>query len=81
MKIRTTYVGSLPGPPGFNPLDRHEDDQLPGAVAWAVDRQREVGLDIINEGELTKGRDGNLTGAAVSNASSDQPVENHTPGL
>jgi 5-methyltetrahydropteroyltriglutamate--homocysteine methyltransferase len=57
MKIRTTHVGSLPGPADFNPLDTHDDEPLRRAVAWVVDRQREVGLDIINEGELTKGGD------------------------
>jgi 5-methyltetrahydropteroyltriglutamate--homocysteine methyltransferase len=57
MKIQTTHVGSLPGPPDFNPLDSHDDDQLRRAVQWVVERQREVGLDIVNEGELTKGGD------------------------
>lgn len=57
MTIQTTHVGSLPGPPDFNPLDSHDDDQLRRAVQWVVERQRDVGLDIINEGELTKGGD------------------------
>jgi 5-methyltetrahydropteroyltriglutamate--homocysteine methyltransferase len=47
-KILTTHVGSLPAP-----------DSLTGeaAVRQLVDRQRQVGLDIINEGEFTKGGD------------------------
>jgi len=47
-KILTTHVGSLPAPEG-----------LTGEVAVRklVERQRELGLDIINEGEYTKGGD------------------------
>ena len=57
MKIQTTHVGSLPGPADFNPLDPHDDGELRRAVEWVVARQRDAGLDIINEGELTKGGD------------------------
>ena len=57
MKIPTTHVGSLPGPSGFNSAAAHDDEQLRSAVQWIVDRQRATGLDIINEGELTKGGD------------------------
>src|SRR5687767_4247049 len=57
MKIRTTHVGSLPGPPDFDPTTSHTDDELRRAVRWVVDRQRSAGLDIVNEGELTKGGD------------------------
>ena len=42
MRIRTTHVGSLPT------LD---------SVEAMVRKQREIGLDLINEGELTKGGD------------------------
>jgi 5-methyltetrahydropteroyltriglutamate--homocysteine methyltransferase len=41
-KLLTTHVGSLPSGP---------------SVDWVVTRQREVGLDLINEGEYTKGGD------------------------
>ena len=41
-KILTTHVGSLPSGP---------------SVEWVVAKQREVGLDLINEGEYTKGGD------------------------
>ena len=41
-KVLTTHVGSLPSGP---------------SVEWVVGRQREVGLDLINEGEYTKGGD------------------------
>jgi 5-methyltetrahydropteroyltriglutamate--homocysteine methyltransferase len=57
MRIRTTHVGSLPGPPDFDPTAAHSDEQLRRAVEWVVDRQRSAGLDIVNEGELTKGGD------------------------
>jgi 5-methyltetrahydropteroyltriglutamate--homocysteine methyltransferase len=51
-KILTTHVGSLPGPPGL--VDR---DARTAAVADVIAKQRAVGLDIINEGEYTKGGD------------------------
>jgi 5-methyltetrahydropteroyltriglutamate--homocysteine methyltransferase len=57
MKIRTTHVGSLPGPPEFDPSIAPTDDDLRRTVRWVVDEQRSIGLDIINEGELTKGGD------------------------
>src|SRR5262245_11747230 len=57
MKIRTTHVGSLPGPPGFDPSPSLTDEDLGRSVRWVVEQQRSIGLDIINEGELTKGGD------------------------
>ena len=52
--ILTTHVGSLP-----RPDDDWRSAQALGAadVAAVVARQREVGIDIINEGEYTKGGD------------------------
>ena len=47
-KILTTHVGSLPSPQGLS-----EE----AAVRQLVERQRNTGLDIINEGEHTKGGD------------------------
>jgi 5-methyltetrahydropteroyltriglutamate--homocysteine methyltransferase len=47
-KILTTHVGSLPTP---------EDVTGEEAVRHLVSRQREIGLDVINEGEYTKGGD------------------------
>ena len=44
-KILTTHVGSLPSIPGAD------------AVPQVVEKQRRIGLDIINEGEYTKGGD------------------------
>jgi 5-methyltetrahydropteroyltriglutamate--homocysteine methyltransferase len=57
MRILTTHVGSLPGPPGFDVVTSHDNEPLRTTVQWIVDRQRATGLDIINEGELTKGGD------------------------
>ena len=54
MSILTTHVGSLPGPPGFDPTIEHDAAAWHDAVAWVVAEQRAAGLDIINEGELTK---------------------------
>ena len=47
-KILTTHVGSLPTPDGLTGEN---------AVRQLVDHQRQTGLDIINEGEYTKGGD------------------------
>ncbi|HUQ74348.1 MAG TPA: hypothetical protein VM183_06445, partial [Burkholderiales bacterium] len=43
-KILSTHVGSLPRESDFS-------------VEWVVRQQREVGLDLVNEGEYTKGGD------------------------
>ena len=53
MRILTTHVGSLPGPPEFDAA-APDDESLRAAVEWVVAQQRAVGLDIVNEGELTK---------------------------
>ena len=56
-KILTTHVGSLP----FLTLDRGvaigDHTRLAEDVAAVVARQREIGIDIINEGEFAKGGD------------------------
>jgi 5-methyltetrahydropteroyltriglutamate--homocysteine methyltransferase len=53
-RILTTHVGSLPfngkGPPA-------NEAEVRAEVAAALARQREAGLDIVNEGEHTKGGD------------------------
>ncbi|HEY5209986.1 MAG TPA: cobalamin-independent methionine synthase II family protein [Stellaceae bacterium] len=56
-KILTTHTGSIPE---AAPLDRAAPDfeaNLRREVAAVVARQRAVGLDVINEGEYTKGGD------------------------
>jgi 5-methyltetrahydropteroyltriglutamate--homocysteine methyltransferase len=57
VQIRTTHVGSLPGPTGFDPVATHTEEDFRRSVEWIVEQQRSIGLDIINEGELTKGGD------------------------
>jgi 5-methyltetrahydropteroyltriglutamate--homocysteine methyltransferase len=56
-KILTTHIGALPE---LTPLDRAARDyaaQLKTEVAAVVAKQREIGIDIVNEGEATKGGD------------------------
>jgi len=53
-RFLTTHAGSLPYPePGQAP----GPDGLAAAVSEVVERQRDTGLDLINEGEYTKGGD------------------------
>jgi 5-methyltetrahydropteroyltriglutamate--homocysteine methyltransferase len=56
-KILTTHVGSLP----FLSLDRGvaigDQTHLTDDVAAIVARQRQIGIDIVNEGEYSKGGD------------------------
>ena len=56
-KILTTHVGSLPRQDGTDRHGGEDDSALRREVADVVARQREVGLDVINEGEYTKGGD------------------------
>ena len=64
-RILTTHVGSLPRPPALRdllvkkdqgqPYDKAELDRLTkDAVAGIVKRQIEVGVDIVDDGELSK---------------------------
>ena len=55
--ILTTHVGSLPEPDGLDPAASDYEERLSAAVADVVRRQRDVGLDVINEGEFSKGGD------------------------
>jgi len=54
-KILTTHVGALPGPADTWSGENVSDDQLKTAVKDVVAQQRKAGVDIVNEGELTKG--------------------------
>jgi 5-methyltetrahydropteroyltriglutamate--homocysteine methyltransferase len=56
-KILTTHVGSLPRPNGTDRPGGEDDAELRRMVADVVARQREIGIDVINEGEYTKGGD------------------------
>jgi 5-methyltetrahydropteroyltriglutamate--homocysteine methyltransferase len=79
-KILTTHVGSLPS---SMLLDRGAPDyetKLREAVAMVVKQQRDTGLDIINEGEFTKGGDwlsyveGRFEGFEQRPPSGDKPL-------
>src|SRR5215470_7934277 len=53
-RILTTHVGALPGPMQGT-QDTLPDDELRTAVRDVVRKQRDTGVDFVNEGELTKG--------------------------
>ena len=64
-RILTTHAGSLPRPPDLRDLVAAKasgapyaplvlDQRLKSAVAEAVRRQAECGIDIVNDGELSK---------------------------
>jgi 5-methyltetrahydropteroyltriglutamate--homocysteine methyltransferase len=56
-RILTTHIGSLPFLPGVSHATFDDDDALREATRAVVRRQREIGIDIVNEGEYTKGGD------------------------
>ena len=51
----TTHVGSLPAPPELDSKAGNYEAELREQVGAIVRRQVETGLDIINDGELSKG--------------------------
>src|SRR5262247_605315 len=53
-KILTTHIGSLPDPQGLDRAAPDYPQRLRDEVAAVVKRQRDIGLDVINEGEYTK---------------------------
>ena len=55
-KILTTHVGSLPGP-RYGQDEPDLEAKLKKDVAEVVERQHGLGIDLINEGEYTKGGD------------------------
>ena len=50
-RILTTHTGSLPRPAG---LDRHDQTAIRAAVEETVRRQLDAGVDIVNDGEVSK---------------------------
>ncbi len=56
-KILTTHVGSLPRPDGTDRAGNEDEAALRQMVAGVVARQREIGIDVVNEGEYAKGGD------------------------
>lgn len=53
-RILTTHVGALPDP-ALPAAEARTDDDLRAAVRQVVRLQRDAGIDVVNEGELTKG--------------------------
>ena len=56
-QIFATHVGSLPGLASFDPAAPDYERNVARGVAEVVARQRRIGLDVINEGEYSKGGD------------------------
>jgi 5-methyltetrahydropteroyltriglutamate--homocysteine methyltransferase len=54
-RILTTHVGALPGPKDLWSNPESDRARLQDEVAAVVRFQREAGIDLVNEGELTKG--------------------------
>jgi len=79
-KILTTHVGNLPGRHEFSDNIWADEPRLRAAVAGVVQRQIDIGLDVINEGEFTKGGDwltyidGRLGGFAVRSTEGEVPI-------
>jgi 5-methyltetrahydropteroyltriglutamate--homocysteine methyltransferase len=55
MRLRTTHVGSLPDIEPLDPGTPGAEERLTRGVEAVVARQREIGLDVVNEGEYAKG--------------------------
>ncbi len=55
--ILSTHVGSLPGLSRFDPAEPSYETKVAQAVTEGVDQQRSTGLNIMNEGEFSKGGD------------------------
>jgi 5-methyltetrahydropteroyltriglutamate--homocysteine methyltransferase len=86
-KILVSHAGALPAPEDFAtlleqvPLDRDlVRDQLPGAVKEVVARQVAVGIDVVNDGELSKRLEhgGGFTYYAKERLSGLEPDRNTT---
>ncbi len=56
-RILTTHVGSLPELESSDSMVESDPDRLRGSVERVVERQRAIGIDVVNEGEYTKGGD------------------------
>src|SRR5262245_51170878 len=56
-RILSTHVGRLQAMAGLRADDPEYGPKLRDAVAAVVDKQRTIGIDIVNEGEFTKSGD------------------------
>ena len=79
-RILTTHVGSLPPPALPQPEPSDETTRMRAQVEAVVAHQREAGLDILNEGEVTKGGtwigyvDGRFNGLVARDRISGPPL-------
>jgi 5-methyltetrahydropteroyltriglutamate--homocysteine methyltransferase len=79
-RILTTHVGNLPGRYAFSGDVWQDEPKLREAVAAIVKQQIDTGLDIVNEGEFTKGGDwltyidGRLGGFEVIDTTGEIPI-------
>lgn len=79
-RILTTHVGNLPGRHEFSGETGSDEARLRAGVASIVKRQIDTGLDVINEGEFTKGGDwltyidGRLGGFSVRSTEGEVPI-------
>ena len=56
-KMLTTHAGSLPWESALASAAAKDDAALESSVAEVIGQQRDTGLDVVNEGEYTKGGD------------------------
>ncbi|MBX5490980.1 MAG: cobalamin-independent methionine synthase II family protein [Chloroflexi bacterium] len=54
-RILTTHVGSLPVPPDLDPTAPDYEARLRATVAELVRKQAEIGIDVVSDGEASKG--------------------------
>jgi 5-methyltetrahydropteroyltriglutamate--homocysteine methyltransferase len=78
-RILTTHVGSLPAPPSLDVRAADYEAQLTREVAAIVRRQAALGIDIVDDGELSKGHwlaylNARLGGFEEQPAGSERPV-------
>jgi 5-methyltetrahydropteroyltriglutamate--homocysteine methyltransferase len=79
-RILTTHIGNLPGRHEFTGDLWQEEGRLREAVGSVVKQQLATGLDVINEGEFTKGGnwltyiDGRLGGFEVLSTEGEIPI-------
>jgi len=77
-RILTTHVGSLPAPKGMEQFLPGDAAALRQAVAQTVEAQADVGIDVVNDGELGKGHwigylSQRLTGTVPSHNPNEPP--------
>jgi 5-methyltetrahydropteroyltriglutamate--homocysteine methyltransferase len=77
-RILTTHVGALPGPAELWSGPTEDQGRLDAAVADVVKLQTDAGVDIVNEGELTKG--GNWVSFVVDRLTGFAPRTTGTMG-